>query len=370
MVEVRPHLQAIERVDSADIRGDFVRLDRNDRATPLAEAEFRAILATLGPEAFAAYPDPQPLNRRIAESLNLPEDHIAATNGSDAAIRRAFHAYIGPGDRVVFPEPSYAMYQVYSRVFQAETVKLDYGADRRLDLERFLALIGEGARLVCIANPDQPTGAALNEGPLRRIVSAARQAGALCLVDEAYYPSHPVTAVGMIAEFDNLLVTRSFSKSGGIGGLRLGFACAQPSVLQGLDKVRGLHEVNQVAIAVGMYLLDHPELTEDYLKQLEAGRALLADFARRHAFGFPACPTNFQLIQLPEEIDSRTVVQALKRRSFLIKGGYRAPSVANCLRVSLAGPELIGRFVTALEESIAEAVGSLPSLAEVGRAPA
>ncbi len=370
MVELRPHLQAIERIDSADIRGDFVRLDRNDRATPLAEATFREILATLGPEVFAAYPDPQPLNRRLAQSLGLPEDHVAATNGSDAAIRRAFHAYVGPGDRVVFPEPSYAMYQVYSRVFQGETAKLAYGADRRLDLDRFLALIGEGVRLVCIANPDQPTGGALEADALRRIVTAARQADALCLIDEAYYPSHPVTAVGLIRDYDNLLVTRSFSKSGGIGGLRLGFACAQPAILRGLDKVRGLHEVNQVAIAVGLHLLDHPELIDDYLSEMEAGRALLAEFAERHGFGFPPCPTNFQLIELSDDIDPSAVVQAVKRRGFLVKGGYKAPSVRNCLRVSLAGAELIGRFVAALEQALAEQGQAPPLSAEAGRAPA
>ena len=218
MIETRPHLQAIERVDSADLRGDFVRLDRNDGATALSAAAFREIVDGMGPKIFADYPDPQPLNHRLAESLGLPADHVQATNGSDAAIRRAFHAYVAPGDRVVFAAPSYAMYAVYCRIFEAEPVALDYGDDRRLNLDRFLDLVTADTRLVCIANPDQPTGAALAEDELRRIAAAARRADALCLVDEAYHPCHPVTAVGLIPEFDNLLVTRSFSKVGGIEG--------------------------------------------------------------------------------------------------------------------------------------------------------
>ena len=354
MIEVRPHLRAIERIDSADTRGDFVRLDRNDGTTALTDEALREIFSRLGPEVFANYPDPQPLNHRIAEELGLPQDHVLATNGSDAAIRRAFHAYVGPGDRVVFPAPTYAMYGVYSRVFEAEAVTLDYGEDRRLDVEAFLALIADGPRMVCIANPDQPTGAALSEDDLRRIVAAAQAAGSLCLVDEAYYPFHPVSAAALIERYDNLLVTRSFSKAAGLGGLRLGFACGQPHIMEGLGKVRGLHEVSQLAVVVGLYFLDHPELLAANLEQLEAGRQALADFARGHNFGFPACPANFQLVALPEAIDSRAVVAALRERGFLIKGGLGAPAVRNCLRISLAAPEVMTRFVTELEAVLVE----------------
>lgn len=349
MVTVRSHLQAIERVDSADLRGDFVRLDRNDRASPMDEATFRRILASLAPDVFGAYPDPQPLNQRFAAEVGLAAGQVCATNGSDAAIRRAFQGFVNPGDRVLFADPSYAMYGVYTSVFQGEPVKLAYDESRRLDQNRLLALIAEEPRLVCLANPDQPTGAAFELSDLRRIIEASCTAGALCLIDEAYHPSHPVTAVPLVPEYENLLVTRSFSKVLGLGGLRLGFACAQTPIIQGLDKVRGLHEVNSMAIGVALYLLDHPEVSESYLRDLEAGRQLLAEVARRRGFGFPPCPANFQLIELPEPLDPRAIAQGVKERGFLIKGGFKAPSVRRCLRVSLAAPALMMRFTSILE---------------------
>jgi len=361
VIDVREHLRPIERVDSADLRGDFVRLDRNDRASPMDEASFRRVLASLSPAVFGAYPDPQPLNRRFAAEVGLAAEQVCATNGSDAAIRRAFQAYVNPGDRVLFADPSYAMYEVYTRVFQGEPVKLAYDETRRLDQERLLALIAERPRLVCLANPDQPTGAALALPELRRVVEATAKAGTLCLIDEAYYPSHPVTAVPLVRDYDNLLVTRSFSKVLGLGGLRLGFACAQAPIVQGLDKVRGLHEVNAMAIGVALYLLDHPAIVETYLRDLEAGRQVLAELARRRGFGFPACPANFQLIELPAPLDPRAVVQGVKERGFLIKGGFKAPCLRRCLRVSLAAPDLMSRFVAALEAAVA-------AQAEPGRA--
>ena len=134
--------------------------------------------------------------------------------------------------------------------------------------------------------------------------------------------------------------------------------------------MRGLHEVNQVAIAVGLYLLDHPEVMEANLRQLEEGRRMLADFARRHGFGFPDCPANFQLIALPERIDARGVVEAVKARGFLIKGGLKAPAVRNCLRISLTSPEVMSRFVATLEAVIADESRDLRAAAGSRRAPA
>jgi len=345
MVTVRPHLRDIERIDSADIRGDFVRLDRNERVSPIDREEFAQVMAEIGPEALSSYPDPKPLNQAFAASCNLPEDHVVATNGSDAAIRRAFHSFLSAGDRVIHSHPSYAMYAVYTRLFEGEPVAISYDTDLKVPVYGYLAALEQGAKIVSIVNPDQPTGATWKQEDLRRVIEKSAEVNALCLVDETYYPCHPETIIEWVRDYDNLVVTRSFSKAYGLGGLRIGFAAAKPHLIEALGKVRGLHEVNSMAIAVGQYYLTHPELIEKYLEMLEEGRSVILDFARQHNFGVPHCPTNFQLIDLGERYDSKAIVSALKANGYLVKGDYKASAISNCIRVTLDNPDMMSRFI-------------------------
>jgi histidinol-phosphate aminotransferase len=353
MVLPNGHLLGIHRVvERMHERSNLCRLDRNERVTPFAPDEFRAMLATLTPEHFCAYPDPAPLYARLSRAVGLPEDHLYLTNGSDAAIRMVFQTYVRPGDTVVFPDPSYAMYGIYAQVFQARSAVVRYGNDLTLDVDQVRALVESGSRLLALANPDQPTGAVLPQAAIEELALAAERAGSLLIVDEAYYPFHRRTAVDLILKSANLVVTRTFSKWGGLAGLRLGFLVAQPEIIKHVERIRGAHEVNAVAIAIACYVLDHPEVGEAYLAAVQAGRDVLARGASRLGLGFPPCPTNFQLLRIPGAANTEDLVAALRRHGFLVKGRFSAPAIRDCIRVTLAGPEVMERFVRALEASL------------------
>lgn len=329
-------------------RERFVCLDRNERVTPFSEAEFALMSAALGPELLCTYPDPSPLVDRLAASFDVPRAWVYPTNGSDSAIRKVFHAFLRDGDTVLLADPTYAMYPIYTEMFGAHPDLVPYGRDRRLDVGRFLERVAARPRIAALASPDQPTGAALPEAALRSIVEACHRHDVLCVIDEAYYPFHPVTAVGFVRDFDNLVVTRSFSKVGGLAGLRLGFMVAQPAILAEVERVRGAHEVNAAAIRIACVVLDHPEIGEAYVRDVEQGRAVLREAAARLGFGSPDTPANFQLLELPAPLDSSAVVNALRGCGFLVKGGFAHPSVDRCIRVTLAGPDVMRAFVEAL----------------------
>jgi len=354
VIRERQHLQGIHRVDSADIRGDFVRLDRNERVSPMGREEFNRILSTIGPEVISSYPDPMPLNDAFARHIDLPSDFVVATNGSDSAIKRIFHAFVVPGDTVVRTDPTYAMYEIYTQIFQGREVAIKYGVDRKVPIDALRATIDASPRMICIVNPDQPTGAVWDMADLRSIIAQAATTETICLVDETYFPCHKDTVVPLVREFNNLIVTRSLSKAYGLGGLRVGFAVAQPQLLYAIGKVRGLHEVNSMAIAVSLYYLEHPELIDRYLAEIESGRGVLFELAKRHNFGTPPCPTNFQLIDIGDRLDPATFVEELKTLGYFIKGGYKAASVHTCLRVTLDGPQMMTEFANAFETALVQ----------------
>jgi histidinol-phosphate aminotransferase len=352
--EPREHLLAIERTpERHEQREGFVCLDRNERVGGISDAFFRDMLAQLSPREITAYPDAGPFIATLSAHLGFPESHIAETNGSDAALRRTFMAYLRPGGEVVSLKPSYAMYDLYTRIFQGKSRRVPYRADRTVDVDAFLGAIQAGTQLVIFARPDQPVGTAMAESDVRKIVAHAAGIGAICVVDEAYHPFFPETALPLVREFENLIVTRSFSKYPGCAGIRLGYAVAAPPLIKGLMAVRGGNEVSSLSLAIGRYMLGRLEIAEQFRKDVEESREMLSGTARELGFVPLDCATNFQHLRCPAGINAEAVVEALKRRGYLVKG-YSEPPLSECVRVSLSGRDVIAPFLRELEAAMRE----------------
>jgi histidinol-phosphate aminotransferase len=349
-VSPRQHLRSIERTNERHERREtFVCLDRNERASAFPDHLLRDMLASVSSRDLTAYPDPGPFVSRVSHSIGYSEGWIVETAGSDAALRRALMAYLRPGGAVVFPHPSYAMYDLYTRVFEGISKPVDYRADRSLAIESLLEAIGEGTNVVIIGNPNQPTGTVMPTGMLERVVARSAAVGALCVVDEAYYPFHSETILSGVQRFENLIVVRTLSKYPGVAGLRLGYAVGPPHLIKGMVAVRGGSEISGVSLAIGCYLLDHPAIAREFHAAVEAGRQLLVERARKIGLEVPPCAANFQLLRCPPAIDADDLAGALKARGYLVKSGFAHPSMRQCIRVTLNGLDIVRPFVAALE---------------------
>lgn len=358
MIRPNPFLYSIDRDDDrTDIPEGFVSLHRNERPSPYPAGVLADMLARVRPEHFTLYPNPKPLYERLGRHAGLPEDHLILTPGSDGAFRRCMHGYLRPGDPVLTPDPTYTMYAIYARLFQGTVATVPYRSDLTLDVPRFIRAIRPGVRVVVLANPGQPTGTALGEAEVRAVIEAAAGVDALCLIDEAYYPYGPFTALPLVRDYDNLVVTRSFSKNGGIAGLRLGFAAARPHIIDILNRVRGGAEINGMAIVAGCYLLDHPEVTAQYRREVFDGKAVLGAAARRIGLSVPECSTNFQLLRLPAGLSPTALAAKLEQKGYLVKAGFASHQLADCIRVTLDGPAIMEPFAAALEQCVADLRG-------------
>ncbi|MAO54678.1 MAG: hypothetical protein CMM61_03145 [Rhodospirillaceae bacterium] len=337
--KAQQHLLSIVR--DSDILGDragVLRLDLNERPSAFPAEVMDDILSGVTSEDLTAYPDYTPIYTMLGRHLNLPQSHMAIGAGSDGIIRRAFQVAVEPKSRVVRTEPTYRMYDIWARAFGAEQSCVPYDSALRLDLDRLLGAIGDGTRLVAIANPDQPTGAVKDIHALRAVAEAAQKAGALFLIDEAYYPFCEVSGLSLIAEFDNVLVTRTFSKVYGLAGLRVGYACAQPHIIQALQTVRGPGEISAISARIACYMLAHPEIAEGFREGAESGRAALIDCCGRHGMSAPECAGNFQLLKMPEGIPPGDLVDFLKQRAIHIRAGFATPGMTEFIRVTLDSP--------------------------------
>ena len=251
-------------------------LDKNENTDPQLARIVAEEAARITPDIYYTYPESRPLYRKLAAFLDIKPDNLILTAGSDGAIRSAFEAYIDPGDCVIHPAPTFAMYAVYCKMYGARTVPLDYAPSNngpRLPAETIITAIEqEKPKLVCLANPDSPTGTVMTPGQMRDIITAAGKAGALVLVDEAYYPFYPETVLPLIREFDHLMVTRSTGKAWGMAGFRVGYAAASTEVAMLLHKVRPMYEINTLAVAVFERMLDRYDEVMASVERLNTGK--------------------------------------------------------------------------------------------------
>ena len=167
-------------------------LDKNENTDPELAAVVQDALRRVDPSMLHSYPDFLPLYRKLAEHVGVAPKNLLAAAGSDGIIRSCFEAYVGVGDLVVHTVPTFAMYSVYARMYGARAIAAEYqpsGNGPVLDVSALIETVRlERPKLVCLPNPDSPTGTAVAEEQLEALVRAAGEAGAIMLVDEAYYP--------------------------------------------------------------------------------------------------------------------------------------------------------------------------------------
>ncbi|MCP5367810.1 MAG: histidinol-phosphate aminotransferase family protein [Hyphomicrobiales bacterium] len=260
---------------------DRLWLDKNENGDPEMAAVVRQVLAQVRPEALYTYPETGPLYRKLAAWLGIDARSVILSAGSDGIIRAVFEAFVSPGDRVLHTAPTFAMYPVYCRIYGAEAVPVTYQRSDRgpaLDADSLIAtLLYARPRVVCLPNPDSPTGTVFDPADMRRIVEAAGEVGAVMLVDEAYHPFHDQTCLPWIAEYGHLVVTRSTGKAWGMAGFRIGYGAAAPGLAAILQKVRAMYETNTVAAAVFEGMLDHADAMAASVARLQAGKATFLD---------------------------------------------------------------------------------------------
>lgn len=326
-------------------------LDKNENCDPALSAVVAEVMRSLPPEAYFTYPDSAALYAKLAESLELFPEQLILTAGSDGAIRTVFEAYISPGDVVLHTSPTFAMYGVYSRMYGAKAVVLDYrpsnDGPQLLSAEIIEAIAEQRPKLVCLPNPDSPTGTVYPIRELELIIRAAGRAGALILIDEAYFPFHPESCIAWTRRFDHLVVARSTGKAWGLAGLRIGYAAASPEVAKILHKVRPMYEVNTVAVHAFARMLDHAGDMMDSVKRLQAGKALFLSAMDKLGYQTLKGQGNFMHVAFGARAEK---VHAALEPMVYYRKDFSEPCLKGFSRFSATTPELFKPLIDIISE--------------------
>ena len=324
-------------------RYDFLRLDMNESVEGLPESFLREVLDKIGPEDIASYPEYDEITAMVAAYVDFGRENVLVTNGSDAAIKHLFEAYVDADDNVLFTDPTFAMYPVYSKIFRAREVAVPYKNDLSFPFDAFRQAIEHyRPKLAVVVNPNNPTGSRVEQKIIRKLAQACHKQGSLLVVDEAYFHYSEETAVDLISEFDNVAILRTFSKLGGLAGLRIGYTLSHADVISAMGKVKSTFDVNCLAVAMAKALLSSPEILHTQLTAVSEGKKWLIDKLKDRGVPYVAGHANFVLIDCGERC--LDVAEALKRNNILVGVGFKQPFLRKYIRVTLAGPDIMERF--------------------------
>ncbi|UCD55137.1 MAG: histidinol-phosphate aminotransferase family protein, partial [Candidatus Omnitrophota bacterium] len=278
--------------------------------------------------------------------LGYSEDNIYITAGSDAGIKSVFEVFVEKEDSVALLDPTYAMFYVYTRMFQANLLKINYKKDLSLLAEDVMRTISEySPKLLCIANPNSPTGTVLPPKDIEKILDSALKRNTVVLIDEAYYPFYPVSSVELISGYPNLVITRTFSKAMGLASARLGFVIGQSRIIEYLHKVRPMYETNAFAVKFAELIMENYHLVEKGLDEVKRAKAYLEKELADLKVPYFKSYANFILIDVGSPETGIRIREGLSKKKILIKAAFNNPVLENCIRVTVGNIEQMKYFV-------------------------
>jgi histidinol-phosphate aminotransferase len=324
-----------------------LRLDFNE-STVGCSPRVLARLRSLDAELLARYPEREPVEADVARFLKLEPAQVLLTNGVDEAIHLLCCAYLEAGDEAVIVVPTFAMYSIFAGVEGARAVEVRAENNFAFPLNDLLSRVNHHTRFIAVANPNNPTGAAVPGDVLLQIAQTAPQAAVL--VDEAYFEFHEETVIDHAGRIPNLFVARTFSKAFGLAGLRIGVLAGDTQQMRMVRRVASPYNVNAAALAVLPEALADRAYVERYAAEVRENRAVLEQELGQIGLQYWPSRANFVLVRIGEK--HAEFVQALRQRGILVRDRHTDPGCEGCVRLTVGSGDHTRALITALRDVI------------------
>ncbi len=327
----------------------YVKLNTNESPFPPSPKAVAA--ASKEAENLQLYSDPtcKVLHQRLSALLNIGEEQVVFTNGSDEALLFAFMAFCEKG--AVFADITYGFYSVFADLTGTPYRTIPLKEDFSLDINDYL----NTEETVFIANPNAPTGLALPISDIEKLLQSNPER--IVVVDEAYVDFGAESAVGLIDQYDNLLVVQTFSKSRSLAGGRLGMAMGNAELIADLQTIRystNPYNVNRMTMAAGAAVLEDEDYTRKNLTAIMDNRAFAAEKLKELGFEMTESLTNFLFVRHPR-IEGGQVYQRLREKGVLVRH-FDKDRLREYNRITVGSREQMEILLTAMKEITEEAL--------------
>ncbi|MDR3643220.1 MAG: histidinol-phosphate transaminase [Candidatus Doudnabacteria bacterium] len=283
------------------------------------------------------YPDPYSLDLRkaLGKFLDVSEKNIFVGNGSDEAIDLLIRLFVEPDEEIIIMEPTYGMYKVAAEVAGVAVKNISLTSDFQVDVPNLLSQINSKTKIIFCCSPNNPTGTLIQPEELEKICGNFR---GIVVVDEAYveFASKP-SLIGKISSLENLIILRTFSKAWGLAGIRVGYALAQETAIEYLNKIKPPYNLNRVSSKIAIQALQqYPKMLEFKTLILREREKLALELTK---LGFEVFPSeaNFLLVRYPNA--SQIAKKLAEDFGIIVRDFNSKPKLENCIRISTGTPE-------------------------------
>jgi len=319
----------------------WVKLNTNESPLPPSPRVLAAIKEA-ATDDLRLYPSPTaaPARHAIARRFGLEPSQVAVGNGGDELIEMCFRAFAGAGDTVAYPTPTYPLFDPLCRVHEA--VASTHPTEQTWELPPSLG--PDPSPLKFIVNPNSPTGALFEQADVEAAASAS---SGVVVIDEAYVDFASHSCLPLLGRHDNVLLLRTFSKSYGLAGMRIGFALGPPDLIEALDSVKDSYNVDRLAIVAAVAAIEDEDHHRKVVDEVVRNRGELSADLERMGFDLVPSSTNFVFARPPKP--AADVVTALRERKILVRHYDRAP-IAGWIRITIGTREQHEKLLSALKE--------------------
>ncbi len=325
--------------------GKFIKLNTNENPYPPSGKVVEAI--QVAAEKLVRYPDPVSTAFRLAagEALNVDPDWIVSGNGSDDILTILTRSFVGQGDLIRLPNPSYILYRTLAEIQGADYEEVDFHDD--WSLPNSFSAVDNRLKLVFLPNPNSPTGTVVSQA---EILELAERLPCPILIDEAYVDFAEFNCIDLVKQNEKIMVSRTLSKSYGLAGLRFGFLVAQPPIIEQLLKVKDSYNCDALSIAGATAAISDQQWLQENVAKIKATRRTLQEKLTQLGFDVIPSQANFVWCTHPTS-ELKPIYEYLKENRILVR--YMSyPNWKEGLRISVGTDDQINACLSLIQSKV------------------
>lgn len=322
---IQPYRLASHTIwESPEKAGSILKLDWNEATVPPSQHVVEAIISAVTTPGLNYYPDVvnYDLLNLLAAYSEVEVQEVQYFPSSDVAHENIVSTFVNPADYVLILGPTYDNFRLTAESAGAAVEFFNYSSPNfSVDINGLSSLIAiKAPKLVYICNPNNPTGSVISEDSLRLLLSA--HTDSLFVIDEAYYEFYGQSVASLVGQFDNLIVTRTFSKAFALAGVRIGYACASENLITCINKIRNAKNTSTLSQVAAIAALQDINYVANYVDEVVKTRNSFSDWMSMNSQGMYRVVVgegNFILLIFQAIEEKLNVINCLKENNIFVR---------------------------------------------------
>lgn len=300
-------------------------LDRHEKVDNWSKNIYHNIISKSKNYIFSTHPDLSSLYKTLSKFLKISEKNFIVTSGIDGATKQIFETFIKPKDHVIYLNPTWQMYEVYSSAFKAKSLKLDIDKKNfKINFKQLSSYMLKKPKVFFLSFPNSPIEVSISNKEIQNLINLCNKYNCLLVFDEAYHGFGSLSQINKYKKNKNIIINRSFSKSFGLTSIRLGYLISNIKIISRIQTKRLAYETNIFSSITAQHFIKNYKIVKDYNNEIIKSREWLKNVLNDKNIECHAINSMQLLIRLDRQ-KIKNIVSKLNKLKIYVKGPLLKP---------------------------------------------